>query len=316
MTNDLKTQYRELIALAQLYLLENHALKERILVDSQTFNFFKAEANLRKTKASQAPRLSSEPPSEKINRAALPAHPNGPPPETLPVQPSKPPQTLPLDLPSFPVAPPKKINEIPKKPAPSAAITEKQPIKTSKKKSELFTLEPMLESASSDFSEIRKIVTERFSTLTLLDDIPSDAGARKINNAWQAEIVISEVVILSFNEAFKQKAFLNNMAWAICQHLAPASVLSAQKFELDGWNALLQAKELRLIIASDYAIHAMPGLMKHYREAQKQGKFYLDKVPLCLLSDLSLYLKEPHLKLPLWKAICDMLLVKNQVTEQ
>ncbi len=68
---------------------------------------------------------------------------------------------------------------------------------------------------------------------------------------------------------------------------------------------MTQSPDLRLVIASDYDLYLQPELMKVYREAPQQGKHYLNKTPLLLLSDLSLYLKEPQLKSLLWRAICN-----------
>lgn len=306
MTNDLKIQYRELIALTELYLLENYSTKDRVFTDPKTFNFFKNESDQRKTRTQQTSQQAPTLRGGAVQASSIPVNSSPVRPPTTDLPPA-----AKSTLPPLPTQPSSGVHEMSKKlplsDALNGTVVDKQQGKTDKKKSELFELDPILEVAATDLSEMRKIVTEKLPMQPILDDVPSDQEAKKINSAWQTEVFIPAVVILSCNEVSKQKAFLNNIVCAIQHNLAPAALFSAQKFELDGWNTLLQAKELRLIIASDYAIHALPGLMKHYREVQKQGKFYLDKVPLCLLSDVSLYFKEPHLKLPLWKAICDML---------
>ena len=66
------------------------------------------------------------------------------------------------------------------------------------------------------------------------------------------------------------------------------------------WNS----SNLRLIIASDYGLYLQPKLMAYYREVTQQGKHFVNNIPLLLLSDLALYLKEPQLKSLLWRAIC------------
>ena len=138
------------------------------------------------------------------------------------------------------------------------------------------------------------------------ETIPEDAVALKVKNSWLNEQTIPPVVILSFRGEEKELAFLKNVAHAISLRLAPARVIQASKWEKEnGWQAITHSPDLRLVIASDYDLYLQPELMKVYREAPLQGKHYLNKTPLLLLSDLSLYLKEPQLKSLLWRAICN-----------
>lgn len=173
------------------------------------------------------------------------------------------------------------------------------------KKASLFCLNPLGKPESVDFKEIDQLVASHFSEYISTASIPSDQAARQVNMAWSQGKRVPGVILLSFNEGERERIFLHNISLAISSSIIPAEVISAQKIEQgNGWDSLIKSEGLRLIIASDYAIHTLPGLMKHFREPQKQGKHRLGSVPFLLLSDLSLYLKEPKLKPILWRAIC------------
>jgi len=60
-------------------------------------------------------------------------------------------------------------------------------------------------------------------------------------------------------------------------------------------------------MTSDYGIYSLSELMKHYKEDNRHNKRFLNKVPLLLLPDVSVYLKEPLLKLSLWRSLCETL---------
>jgi hypothetical protein len=61
---------------------------------------------------------------------------------------------------------------------------------------------------------------------------------------------------------------------------------------------------LKWVIVCDYSLWQLRGLMQFYKETPAQGTRMLGNVPIFLLPDLSLYLKDPLLKRSLWKALC------------
>ena len=167
-------------------------------------------------------------------------------------------------------------------------------------------LEPISAKTRSDLTEYWRLHQQLFPELSLREDIPNDGMALKIKNAWLEEHVIPPVVILSFHSEEKSLTFLKNVAYAISLRFTPAKVIAGAKWEKEsGWETLLNTSTLRLIIATDYDLYLQPALMKVYREDPQQGRHYLKNTPLLLLSDLSLYLKEPQLKSLLWRAICN-----------
>lgn len=140
------------------------------------------------------------------------------------------------------------------------------------------------------------------------EKIPSDHLARKKRGSWNINQEKTAVVILLFDSNEEQLAFLKNVAHAISLRLAPTQILLASSFEKNNtWNHLLDASSLRLIIANDYGVYLQSNLKSHYRESSQQGKHFLKNIPLLLLSDISLYLKQPQLKSLLWRAICNEL---------
>ncbi len=267
---DLKENYSELVALTKLYLLREHSPKEWKICEDDSFAFFKAQAQ--KQKKPQAPLQT-------------------------------PPQTIVS-------TPPRKLEAAPAEPAPKKETapppTEKkvEPEKPQKKSSlPSFELNPPKEHPTVDCNDVKQILKKLFPQLTLIPTPPDDREAKKMLLYKQTTF---EIAILSFDT--KTPPFLTHVANAISQEHSTAKVISAQRVEKEKkWNQLLSLPHLKLIIASDYGLYSYPELMQHYREVPKQAKAYLAKIPLLLLADLSLYLKEPKLKPALWRAICEQL---------
>lgn len=279
--NSIKEQYAELVALTQLFLLREFSIKDKQITDPQTYTFFKT----------QLPKEPIQCPS--IQPVSIKTTPPKPTVNSMPLTPPSPIASLPPITP--PPEPAKPEPQIEKPIAPAPMI----------KKNSVIAFEPLPHPVPVDFHEIKQIFKEHFSHYPILEEIPSDQQAKTIKNAWQIEQNIPPIIILSFNEQEKSRAFLHAIADAISRHLAPARVLSGPQIEKEKkWDLVLKSKELRLVIASDYGLYLLPELMKCYKEAPKQAKHYLYQTPLLLLSDLTLYLKEPQLKPLLWKAIC------------
>lgn len=103
-----------------------------------------------------------------------------------------------------------------------------------------------------------------------------------------------DVAILSFNDLPTHRTFLLMLEKAISLRFnKKVKVLSGT-----GW------ENAKLVIAPDYGIWGDPLLSKNVRE---EGRPFLGNIPLFLLTDLGLYMREPKLKSSLWKALCQEL---------
>jgi hypothetical protein len=300
----IKKCYAELLALTQLFLLREYSPAEVKIVDPAIFGFFqkkmKATPLINQRRSSSKP-MPSIPPSQVAPRAM--AHPSS----TEPPPPEAPPEPLPSPKPEpqppHPLPPPTQPEPSPPEPQPPI-IQDKQ--NKANFHSKALILETLAVPPTRDQREFWKLFPTLFPELRLSESIPSDSVAQKLKNAWLNDQVIPPVIILSFHQEEKQLNFLKNLAQAISLRLAPARVLSASKWEKENsWEHILNFPHLRLVIASDYGLYTQSALMRFYREIPQQGKHFLNHIPLLLLSDLALYLKEPQLKPLLWRAICN-----------
>jgi hypothetical protein len=298
--NNLKKKYSELLALTQLHLSQENDLKNKLVTDQDTYTFFKNLATSRKNTVLELPEIpNSKAPLAKPTNKIVPQE------QTKPQQKDPEPKAqTPLSRsPETPQPAPKIPNDPVKKKLEPLQTTENNTRKSSNFRT--FVLEPPAPLPPSDWQTFKNLMKKIDEGQMICNSIPSDHRAQKIKNAWQAEQTIPSVLILSFNESENHLTFLNGIAKAVDLHLGSASVVSGPKWERENkWDKLFESKELRLVIASDYGLYLLPNLMKHYKEVSKTAKHFLNDIPLLLLSDISLYLKEPQLKPLLWRAVC------------
>ena len=309
--DNLQVKYAELVALTQLFLLQEYPLDKRIPAESASFEYFKQYA-LRQRQQGQAKSLTQAPmapPSPVIISEPVYA------PTVKAAAPLPKPQ--PLNTPSVIIAtePPPIAAQLPKR-EPTVTVTPISKVEAppapktieKKKSTGLLELQPMDPPTAADLNEMRTLVREHVPSHVLLDAVPDDSLAKQLLGGWKQQVQAPAVMILTFNDPDKQMDFISNVTKAIRLCLAPAQMMPADKIERDKeWDRWLQSSGLRLILASDYGIYAMPELMKHYKEDSRTAKRYLGKVPLLLLPDISVYLKEPSLKPSLWRALSEIL---------
>ncbi len=300
LTNTLiaKKRYSELLALTQLYLLREHKLTERCIMEKAAFQTVKPAAPTFTGRISGsregsdavifdegiALAISEEkPPSHKISKPIAPVSTSSSIQSPAAIA-SQSPAKIPVQRVAQSTAPLEK----------SVAADQKS-----------ILLEPINSSPEyrADLSYMQ-FFKEHFPEYSLSSTIPSDQKAQKTKDAWKIKHQILPVAILSFHEQSQSLAFLKNIAKAIHLLLAPTCVLSGNNLEKNQqWDEVLTTPDLRLIIASDYELYLRPGLMEHYTQDKQSGKHFLKRIPLLLLSDLTLYLKKPELKQLLWNAI-------------
>lgn len=160
----------------------------------------------------------------------------------------------------------------------------------------------------TSFEEIRRVVNKVYPELKIIPEIPNDAIAKKIAQRWKTKNQAAPISILSLNEPKEQRALLEQIAIALDVYFGPARLIEAEGIEKEKqWEAFLSVEGLKLIVACDYTLWQLHNLMKSFKEIPAQGIRTLGSVPILLLPDLSLYLKDPQLKRSLWKALCQKL---------
>lgn len=155
------------------------------------------------------------------------------------------------------------------------------------------------------FSSLRSLVSIIAPELRLIDEIPSDAIAKKLSERWKAKNQTAPLSILTYQEPPEQRALLEGIAQALDVYFGPTKLVSAESIEkAKQWDAFLSTEGLKMVIVCDYTLWQLPHLLHFYKETPAQGTRLLGQIPLFLLPDLSLYLKDALLKRSLWKALC------------
>lgn len=160
--------------------------------------------------------------------------------------------------------------------------------------------------AYSQSSPIKKMLQKITPNLKLIDQIPDDAGAKRIASGWKEKIADAEVVLLVCDAHAETLEFLKGLAKAIDQHLGKAKILMAERLEREKrWEIFFDKNSFRLLIASD-GIQTLPELMRFYKSVPAHAQLFLDTIPLLVLSPFSVYKSLEH-KALLWKTLCQML---------
>lgn len=169
---------------------------------------------------------------------------------------------------------------------------------------------PSFEACSStrpklDFSLVRNLLSVVAPELAILNDIPNDEMARKVSQRWKTKNQTAPISVVCYQEPPEQRALLEGIVTALDVCFGPAKLVYAEAIEKEKqWETFLGVSELKMVIVCDYTLWQLHGLMHFYKEIPSQGVRTLGNVPLFLLPDLSLYLKDPLLKRSLWKALC------------
>lgn len=293
-----RERYAELLSLAQLYLMQEHSLSDRILSDKGAYDYFKAFAAQRQAAARTAP-------PQTIARPAPAAPPPQPiantPPVPVRTAPVQPPQQKPIPLPEQ-----QTLQE------PVVLKTKEEVVDTKAQDSPphsfRFALTPQTPAVGVPLDDLRKLASEHLPQLKLLDAVPDDALAREMSKAWEKTAVVPQAAILSFNEQGPHQLFLKHVAFAAEMMGLTAAVIPAGKIEAKkGWEEFLSSPTLKCVIGCGNGIASLTSLEKQRKESAKNGTTLLGTRPLIVLSDISFYMQEPSLKRSLWKSLRDHL---------
>lgn len=288
------TAFHELLALSQLYILQENKWNDQLPIDPKFLQTFK--------------RLSPNPPQKVAQGSPIPETKS-----TTPIT-SAPPLTPqhPVQLAPQPAPPPlQQAPAVPSKPEPLPSKVTASPLAekpTTTQPKPFFELHPPESRNPPAFGDLHKLIMQTCPDFRYIEQIPDDReatlrGTRQSNVAQDAE-----VLILSFSEPTKHVAFLQNVAYALRLKGKNAIVVPAQAIEdSNGWAELSSKGKVRLLIASDYGIYTMAQLMNQVKAIPDKNRHMMGSIPLFLISDVSLYLKQPQLKPALWKALCELI---------
>lgn len=291
MNTSIAQKYLDLIAGLRSYIEQEHPKGSWITTDATTYAYFLEFASKMIPKVKQPPIATAKTIVNSIEKAA---------------QSTRSPRSSQADSndkTTLPLSPPAPSSSIKK---PQAVNIEPQPAKAIKPQplSKTFMREAPSVPTRPDFTELHTFFKKQLPAVELSDTITDDSAAKALASRWK--VPSSEIIILSFSELANEQTFIANLANALNQCLASTKVLSARKIEDEkGWEKLLKAEKLRLVIASNYNLHTLPELLKHFHE-DATGKHTLGNVKVYLLSDLSLYMQQPSLKASLWKTLCQL----------
>jgi hypothetical protein len=205
---------------------------------------------------------------------------------------------LPPPLPIAKPAPPPPIMQPPVQPPPAVSLPESPPPKK---------VEPP-PSKKPSLGPLRDLLHKIAPDLEIIDQVPSDALAKKQANLWKTKNQSAPISILSFGEPPEHRLFLRSIWMALNVHFGPASLIEAGEIEKEKtWDAFFSVPDLKLIVICDSTLWQLQALMRHYKENPTNGSRTLGSANVFLLPDLSLYLKDPLLKKSLWKGICSIL---------
>lgn len=291
MNTSLAQKYLTLLSDLRSYIVQEHPKGSWITTDVDTYAYFRELASKTPPKALQTAPTVVKPSAPALEKTVA----------TAPLQ--KNPQIYSNDKTrqtlNTPAPPPPslKVDSANKEPQEAKAVKPQPPTKS-------FMREAPLSPSHPDFTELHTFFKKQLPNVELSATIADDSTARAVASRWRAPS--AEIVILSFSELANEQTFIANLAHALNQCVASTNILSARKIEDEkGWEKLLKAEKLRLVIVSNYNLHTLPELLKHFHE-EATGKHRLGKAKAYLLSDLSLYMQQPALKASLWKTLCQL----------
>lgn len=296
-------RYVQLTALAQLYLLQEYSMNERIYADAKTYTYFLENTPRQAERTAHPPTHPQNLPAENTDRPSPNSTFNSA------VQPPKHRDSSPEAIPAVKTEPIAKAAPASKTEMPAVvkpALATPQAIKDPTPQT-TFALEPPPPFEATDFRDLRKILGSCRPNLKILDNVPNDAEAK--NYAGSQANDAPRAILLSFTHPpAKHEIFLENLATALRTYGMNFKVVEAKMIEKkSGWEALLKSTGLRLIIAAPNNYDSFPELKKYYKTTPSAPGKFLEDIPLIELRDIASYFRDPSLKQQLWQAIRDHL---------
>lgn len=189
--------------------------------------------------------------------------------------------------------PPKKTALLRKMITPSQKPTEKKDFREPEKPSCNLTL------SFQHFKDLMQLVNPR---IKILDDTLNDSRAKEIASSWKLKSKVGKITLLAFGENPKEIFFLKELAKALHLLFQPTKIINAATLEKENkWDDYLSQPYLKLLLITDVNLWKLKNLVQHYHENPTTNETFLKEVPLMLLPQISLYLKEPLMKKTLYE---------------
>lgn len=158
--------------------------------------------------------------------------------------------------------------------------------------------------AKPALNEMKGAIAKAFPHLALRETVLDDSAARKKPILTEEVYISIQVMVLAFGESGSGFSFLQKVATAIHDRLAPAQLIDGHVVEKEqGWNHLLAAPSLKFILISPWELWKTTSLMPHYLQNGATKAHFLNNCPLVFLEQAAHYLKSPEHKQSLWRLI-------------
>lgn len=197
----------------------------------------------------------------------------------------------------------------PPKETPKPILKQPDPPKSIKKAESLPAI-PLPEKSTPPrvldrFDDLRSLFSKIAPQIQILDHIPPDTSAKQISERWKTRNQAAPISLLFYQELPQHRLLLEHLAEALNVVFGGARLIQCASIEKEKqWEAFLSVPGLKNVLICDAALWQLPNLLQFYREVPSHSERFLHNIPVFLLPDLSLYLKDPLLKRSLWKALC------------
>ncbi len=292
----LREALSELVALTELYLLQENEYKEWLFSDPETYQFFKVRAEKNRAAAPKAeePKKEVKPPElqkQEMRSQVKPA-------ETKLEEVKK--ESIHAEVKALeevkkePIrAEVKALEEVKKEPirAEVKALEEvkKEPEQKEEIKKPFFSLEPLGAPKEVLLSDVRSAVSERLGQIKLSEAPPLPT--------------LPPVVVLTLDETGEELLLIHNVASAIDRLLMHAEVITIGKNDLErDWKALVKRPGLKWIVLFGDASIRLPGI-----EKSSGGIVKIGSISLLLQPAAATLLRYPQQKAALWKLLKQLL---------
>jgi hypothetical protein len=191
MQNPLISEFLELSSSIKSYLNQEHINQSLLEVSRESYLEYRTWYTTTSKTPVPAPKAIEVQEKNIPQKSSLP-----PPPANLPKPaPISKPQSYTSVALSKPATPPSEVKP----------IVEVKPI----------TIEKIEEQSKEDFSDIRKILKEKFPDQVLLDHILDDTEAKSVKNLWKQEKLPPDVLFITGKLNEKQQLFVENICLAL-----------------------------------------------------------------------------------------------------